>query len=149
MIKEPKIYEIAYHLNPDLTEEKALEASREILNFIGSYEGEIKEISEPQKRKLAYPINHFRHSYFGWATFHISPAGLENLKAKLKYRPEILRYLIITFEKLTSKRKKIAAFPKLELPMLETPVPKNEKTIYEKEKIGLEELDKKLEEILK
>lgn len=128
------MYELTYIINPDLTEEQISELKGKINNFIIEQEGEIKEERKELKMKLAYPIKKFNFGCYASVDFNIEPQKLLEFEKKLKPENNILRYLMIFKEK--------------ETPIERVPVkPAKEKKI--KEKVKIEELDQKLEELLK
>lgn len=145
MDQETKNYEIAYLLSPSIPEEEVLTYAKELSAIIEEQKGTVKHVQEPKKHKLSYPIQKERNAYFGWTTFHFAPDGITQLEKKLKAYTHILRYLIVEEE------------TRLKAPVFRTPAsrPMNQKSPTvpreaEKgdEKLDLEALDKKLEEIL-
>ena len=94
-----------------------------------------------EKVRLAYPIKKENYAYFGYLHFEGEPGAIKNLRADLKLKPEVLRYLIISppFIKKPAWRK--AAPVKL---------PEETKFTLPTESILTNEaLEKKIEEILK
>jgi ribosomal protein S6 len=113
--------------------------------LIEEQRGVIKHVQNPQKQKLSYPIHKERNAYFGWTTFRLAPDGITALEKKLKANIQIVRYLIVEEE------------TRLKAPVFRTPTikPANQKSPAIpreidkiEEKLDLEALDKKLEEIL-
>ena len=137
-------YEIAYLLSPAIAEGEVLMIVGRITTLIEEQKGAIKHAEEPRKRKLAYAINKERNAYFGWTTFRLDPAHIAALEKKLKIENRLMRYLIVQEE------------TRLKAPVFRTPMqkPAANKMPQEKheqqpeEKLDLEALDKKLEEIL-
>ena len=145
MEQEPKNYEIAYLLSPSISEEEVLNHAGRVSALIEEQKGIIKHLQEPRKHKLSYAINKERNAYFGWTTFRLQPDSVAALEKKLKTHAPILRYLIVeeetrlkapVFRIGTGKpgMQKQAAIPR-----------EAEKS---EEKLDLEALDKRLEEIL-
>lgn len=131
-----KLYEISYLISAKLTEEKAKNLSEKLITSIQEIGGILAEIKNPNKRKLAYPIKKENEGYLTSLNFYLDPESLANLEGKLATDSQILRYII-----LTKKILKKAEVPK-ELPKIKKIMKP------EKEKVELEELEKKLEEIL-
>ncbi len=145
MEQESKNYEIAYILAPSLAEEEILTCAGKISALIEEQKGNIKHLQEPKRHKLAYLVNKERNAYFGWTTFQLSPQSVAALEKKLKLETSIMRYLIIEEE------------TRLKAPVFRTPIAKPgtakttavpRETEKSEEKLDLEALDKKLEEIL-
>ncbi len=137
MESEKKNYEISFLLK----EENDVEAVLKHLSQIGAEilnEGKISEL------KLAYPIKKLNSAYFGWLHFAAQPDGVVKLNSALKLEGRVVRYLIIT-PPITKTEKKKA--PRSTEKNEEQPAsPAAESATSE---ISNEELEKKLEEILK
>ena len=145
MEQEPKNYEIAYLLFPSVSEEEVLIHARMVSALIEEQKGIIKHLQEPKKRKLSYAISKERNAYFGWTTFRLQPDSVAALEKKLKAEKAIMRYLLV--EEETRLKAPVFRMGTGKPGMHKSPaVPREaEKT---EEKLDLEALDKKLEEIL-
>jgi small subunit ribosomal protein S6 len=142
MDKESKKYEFAYLLKIAIPEEALSEHLQKITGVIESEKGIIFHSEMPRKRRLAYLINKDNQAYFGWIKFTAAPEIVHNIEKKLKLDSAILRFLLVEdtipamviprMPRMTSQGAPVA--PKRE----EEPT----------ERLDLEELDKKLEEIL-
>jgi ribosomal protein S6 len=112
------------------------------------------------KRKLAYPIGHERFGVYKLMEFDIESQAIKNLESSMRLMPEILRFMVIQKKlktqaeiekegrikrRIEEKRKEKEKVPALEKP--EEAKEEPPKTWKEK-KISLEDLDKKLDEIL-
>lgn len=137
---EPRNYEIAYLLSPNVPEEEVLTYSSKLTALIEDNKAVVKYVETPKKRKLSFPIKKERNAYFGWATFSSSPENLKDIGNKIKVMDGLLRYLIVEKEKREP----------LIRPMrqLRTEHTAAQPTGIPEEKLDLEALDKKLEEIL-
>jgi small subunit ribosomal protein S6 len=145
-MQEQKMYEIGYLLSPLVPEEKLDEEISALRKLIEDRKGFIMNEGRLKSRKLAYPINKFETAYFGWMKFLVNPEDVSKVKSSFKNPPsaqggggdKIIRFLItqIIAEKtapiITKKivKKKKVAVPK----------PKPE--------IKIEEIDKKIEELI-
>ncbi|MDP3770403.1 MAG: 30S ribosomal protein S6 [Candidatus Sungbacteria bacterium] len=145
MEQETTNYELAYLLPSTVPETEVLMYAGKLSALIEEQKGVIKHVQEPRKQKLAYPIKKERNAYFGWTTFRLNPLGIKALEKKLKTESTILRYLIVLEE------------TRLKAPIFRTPIPKSgsvktpaipREAQNLDEKLDLEALDKKLEEIL-
>lgn len=146
-----KNYELAYLLNPNLKEEEILQWKENLKNIIVSeLGGEFKKEINVKKRKLAYLIKKQSFAYFGSIYFLLSPNKVELFEEKIKTDKNILRYLLLHIDKRKQKellRKEKDALERV----FSTDKNKEQEPIIEilgKPKVGLEELDKKIEEIL-
>ena len=85
-------------------------------------------------------------AYFGYTTFTINPELLAFLDKKVR-RPEILRYLLLE-EEIGKRPPAFRPQPSRQPVLKQRPVAPHEEIVKEDEKLDLEALDKKLEEIL-
>ena len=145
MDHDPKNYELAYLLSSAISEEEVLARAGEITTLIEENKGVLKHSENPKKVKLAYPVKKEKTAFFGYITFTIDPELVTVLAKKIK-RPEVLRYLLIEEE---VGRRPPAFRPQPSRPpvLRQRPAPREE-VPKEEEKLDLEALDKKLEEIL-
>ncbi len=137
MDSEKKSYEISFLVR----NENDVEAVLNRLSRIGAEilnEGNVSEI------KLAYPIKKASSAYFGWIYFDVVPEKIAELNSALKLDEKIMRHLVIT-PPITKTEKKRPAKPS----------PAKSETIAAtasgstSSELSNEELEKKLEEILK
>jgi len=142
MDSQPKNYELAYLLSPSIAEEEVLTHVGKINALTEESEGTIRRAEEPKKRKLAYPIKKESWAYFGWTTFSLLPETIITLDKKLKENKLILRYLVSEEEIETRPQSLRIMQPR---PLSSRRVAPRQKPA---EKLDLEALDKKLEEIL-
>lgn len=138
-----KLYELNYLISPDLSEEGLTAFQEKINNWIREEKGVLGEIYRPIKKNLAYPIKKGVQAYLGSVNFHLDSDRLANIEKKLKAEENIIRYLVLGKKpkKLTARRLR-KPIKRLGTPLIKTEVPK-------KEKAELENIEQKLEEILK
>lgn len=108
--------------------------------------------------KLAYPIKKESFAYFGYLYFSGKPENIKELKNELNPSPKILRFIIISEPVMMEENKKqeerqiISEKSSFESPAPTPAISQPLKEKPEKPKTGTlsnEELEKKLEEILK
>jgi len=119
---------LAYLISPELKKEEIEMVQKDLTSFIEK-EGVLDKVETPLKRTLFYPIKKKTEAFLGAIYFYLEPQKIKDLERKLKEEEKILRYLIVS-EK-TPKKIKI------------------EKKLKKPEKVELEEIEKKIEEILK
>jgi len=156
-----KQYEITLILSPDLREEEINLFQEEFKKNIEKLEGSLKKTGKPEKRSLSYPIKKFQSGYYLIVNFIFNPEKLEELYSILKHKKEILRYIVVFAPEekpIIIPRKKLSEAKSAVVPIKrdergEKPssaevasTTKAKKAT--KGKIQLEELDKKLDEIL-
>lgn len=154
-------YEITFILSPELKEEDINSFGEEIKASIEKLGGSLKKIGKPEKRNLAYPIKKFQSGYYLAINSLLIPEKLKELSSNLKHKKEILRYITVLAleekprpipkKKIEKKPQPKAGPPwveKIEKPKEKIEKPSFAKATGGKKKIQLEEIDKKLEEIL-
>lgn len=122
-----KYYQLAYLILPTINSEEIKSLEKEITSFIEK-EGVLDKVESPLKRNLFYPIKKFKEAFLASIYFFMEAEALKDFEKKLKKDERILRFLI-TLEK---SPKEVV----------------QEKKIRKPKKVEIEELDKKLEEIL-
>lgn len=106
----------------------------------------IRKVEEPRKRTLSYPVKKQKSAYFGWTTFTMAQELVGVFEKKIKTEPNILRHLLTEEEIMKRQPFLLRTIPSRPQPIRPRAVPRApEKT---EEKLDLEALDKKLEEIL-
>lgn len=123
-----RAYEFAYLLDPGADKAE----SDKLRNYLEEEKSFVLEEEPPSLIKLSYPIEKKDQAYFGWFKFLISPEELDKIEKKIKNNRNVLRKLVVKSEK---KESQPLAKPR-------------RKSVEPKEKIQIEEIDKKLEELL-
>lgn len=98
-----KIYEIGYHVMPNLSEEELAKVVEGVKSNLSKMGAEIIADQYPQSLNLAYDIvkeidnknRKFSHSFFGWVKFALEPNLFEDLKKIMDKNSNLLRYIII------------------------------------------------------
>lgn len=151
------LYELAFWISPDFKDEEAKKYLENIKNYIKELGGELKKELDLNKKKLAYKINKKSFGYLGVFYLYLDPTKLNELEKKLKSDVNILRFMMISVSKYhlksleETKIQQIKTIIKPELTRLKEGVRAKEiirKKPREDKRVKLEELDKKLEEIL-
>ena len=149
MDSEAKNYELAYVLPSSIPEGDVLAVSGKLTAAIEEAHGMIKRAETPKKRRLAYTIKKEDNGYFGWTTFTMARDAIGALDKKINENLDLLRHLIVEEEIETR------------IPYVRSPAPRRMAAVQKsaavpavpsepipEEKLDLEALDKKLEEIL-
>ncbi len=137
------MYELTYIVSPILDERSVNETVAAVRGFINDQKAEIKREQVGEKRKLAYPIQKQTFGYYVTLEFKMESEKIAEVENYLKHQNDILRSLLLSLDetKLHQAPKK-ARIQKTESAASVKSSPKTEK-------IKIEELDKKLEELLK
>lgn len=138
-------YDLTYILSPLLEKTDGEAVIAKIRDFINGLGGKIKNEQPPQKQKFAYPLKKQLYGYYVGAEFEMDSEKIEELQKQLKLNDDILRYLIISRKEQKFKKAK----PKISKPRKLALTPEIPKAKPKVERVKIEELDKKLEELLK
>lgn len=171
---ETRKYELSFWLTSNLNESEAEAVFNEITKKIESFGGQIIDTQIPQLKPLSYKIKKETNGYFGFIHFSGSGNELSDLEKETQLNDKILRFIIVRI-KDSKKRPKLR---KIKHPFFlksqqiahqgEMPVPPSQdgsaspfaslrgrsgsqggSTLVSREEMSLEELDEKLNEILK
>ncbi|OGZ34726.1 MAG: 30S ribosomal protein S6 [Candidatus Portnoybacteria bacterium RBG_19FT_COMBO_36_7] len=139
------MYELTYIIISNFPDQEVIAQTDKVRSFINDLGGEIKNEKLGEKRRLAYPIKKQGYGFYVTVEFNIDPEKVIELDKKIRLQSNILRHLLINKDEIkeTPRRISIPRPPKEKIgigarPESETP----------EEKVKIEELDKKLEEIL-
>lgn len=154
---EPKTYEFAYHLIPEIEEAEAKAQAQEIFDLINKNHGSILSSRGPERIRLSYPIRHKRFSYFGSFDFTAPPEAIGKINAQAKLQNNILRFLLI--KKPSSKDGlRVLGDQRIERPRQKAKEPSIstaktkpsvEETKKTEEEVKAEEIEKEIEEVIK
>lgn len=145
-------YELMYILPAKFEEQEQQVVIKRVSDLMTSLDATIKDHSVWLTRKLSYPIKHIRQGVFILSHFSIPAEGLKKLKRELELDEDIIRHLIVTVDQSVKTQ---AALRRPQVLPQQSVLPKQEESTdpvsspeKEQEKVSLEELDQKLEELL-
>lgn len=87
-------YETLYIINPTLEEEANKNVVEKFKALIQNSGGEVTDINEWGKRKLAYTVKEMNEGYYVLMHFKAEPAVVQDLERVFKITDEVIRYLI-------------------------------------------------------
>jgi small subunit ribosomal protein S6 len=140
------MYELTYILTPLLEKVNLEAAAQKVRGFINELGGEANKEEISEKKKLAYLIKKQLYGFYVVIKFQLEPEKIEELGKRLKLKNDILRFLIVSQKEISARRLKM----KITKP--KKPTLTASETIKAEPKavrVKIEELDKKLEELLK
>ncbi|MBI2038746.1 MAG: 30S ribosomal protein S6 [Candidatus Niyogibacteria bacterium] len=133
--RDPLLYELYYALKAGSPEEAAKSVGV-VTGLIEKGHGIIASQSQPDVKMLSYPIRKERDAYAGWVRFMLKPDAAPKLERDLGAESPLLRFMLTRAKKeeapLESRRRKRI------VPAASEP----------ETQAKIEEIDKKLEEIL-
>ncbi len=148
-------YEFLGILPGTLAENEVPAVIKKITDFFIAQSGEITYQDSFGRKKMAYPIKHLRHGYYFLLELNLAPEKLKSIEKKLKIDENLLRFIIIktkpkSREEREKEKTRMQASP--ERDKRERDQDKNDRDTSSSDKnqnkISLDELDKKLDEIL-
>ena len=171
MDSQIKRYQISCFFTPLLDKQQLEDAISKLKKWITDNNG-VAEEEKTRKQNLAYKIKHFQDAFYVLFNFTLNPDKVEKLADKLKLDNDILRHLIVSnpekSESAKSAKKNIKKLKKEKANLLKElivekpeeikkitdeqsqpePEAKNDNIPLGQEKVNLDDLDKKLDEIL-
>lgn len=139
---DQKTYEIGYLLTPLLPEDKVAEKVSVLRKLIDDNSGFIMSEDHARMQRLAYPIARNNSAYFGRIKFYAKSEAVDKIKESFEKSDETLRFL------LTKTSKETAARPSRKIRKIVKPAIST-LSGEEKKPIKPEEIDKKLEELIR
>jgi small subunit ribosomal protein S6 len=144
-------YELLYLVGATYTEEELSPIKEKIKSMIEKFQGEITLEDNLGKKKLAYPVKKNHQGYYLLYEFDLEGSNLKDLNQNIKLANEILRHVIVkkklkTPSLLKATKEKLETEEKVAKEEKETA--KEKRIQNDKDKIKLEDLDEKLDQIL-
>lgn len=107
---EARVYELGFHLDPELGVEEAKKAYNEIRALI-SKQGDVVAEGEPQKIPLAYTISRqetsgrrdFDSAYFSWIAYEAAVEAHEEIVAGAKGDARVVRFIDLSTDKAAAQ----------------------------------------------
>jgi len=159
-------YELTYIVPMSYTVDELPKIVKQVSTILADHGAEHLKETSMGKLKLAYQIGKFSHGYYQVVEFDCETPAIKEINATLKLTNEVLRYMLLTKrikteaelmaeQRLREKiykqnldRKSIFDEETDEDEKPKRPMHKPVKKIEEKEKVNMEDLDKKLDSIL-
>lgn len=91
-------YELLMIISPEVAEEDIPDTLDKVNKHITAKGGTIDETNHWGKRKLAYPINHFREGNYVLTQLKLEPESTAELEANLRISERILRHLLVRLD---------------------------------------------------
>lgn len=136
-------YELSYLIPAETAEEEKKNLSEKIVAYIQENGGILEDLRQPVEQKLAYPVKGKTSAFLVSMNFLIIPEKIAGIEGKLKSEPAVIRYLLTVKKTVKPGKRAPRRIPP------KTSIFKPEETATAKEgKVELQEIDKKLEEIL-
>jgi len=141
-------YELLYLVAANYTEEELVPIKEKVKELIKKFGGEITSEDSFGKKKLAYPVKKNFQGYYLLYEFNLDGQNLKDLTKNLKLTNDILRHVIVKKKLRTPEEIKAIKERVQKMEEQANPEVKAEKKAKDDNKIKLEDLDQKLDEIL-
>jgi len=142
-------YELSFWFSSRLSEEEIEKKFDNLLKQLEKLEALIIFSQSPQLKQLAYSVKKERNAYFGYIQFELSKDSLVHLEADLRLNDDLIRFMVLGIKPKEKQKAPSITFRKPIHKEQKTTTQEETKQEPQKEKIiSLEELDKKLNEIL-
>lgn len=89
-------YELALVLNGKLEEEAKTEAFEKVKGYIEKFGGNVVNVDDWGKRKLAYEIQKMRDGFYYFITFEATSEVPGEVEKRIRIMESILRFLIVS-----------------------------------------------------
>ena len=134
---ENQLYELAYHIEPEVEAAQVPAIKEEIEKLITNEGGVVAYSKEPEHIRLSYPIKHDRMSYFGYVQFTVADRenAIAHIDEQLRLNNHIMRHLIV---KLEERRKTPGR----------APAGQPERRVRKEVKKDSKEIEKQLEDVI-
>lgn len=93
-----KNYELALVLIQSLSEEEKVTALEKVKELIVRFGGEITNVDDWGKRKLAYEIDKQREGFYYFIQFNAETSTPAEVESRLRITEQVLRYLIVRLD---------------------------------------------------
>lgn len=88
-------YELIYIVSPGVTDEGLPTIMSKVNDSVVKTGGNVREVTQWGRKKLAYPIKKFREGNYIFARLEMKPAATKDIEANLKLSNEVIRHLLI------------------------------------------------------
>lgn len=91
-------YELVLVISPDVGDEGFPTTVERVSKFIQERGGQVKDVDQWGRRRLAYPITRFNEGFYAVTHFSIEPTELRALEGNLGLAEDVLRHLVVRQE---------------------------------------------------
>ncbi len=87
-------YELAFILNPEVSEEQTQAILGRVDSVVANYGGRIVKVNQWGRRRLAYPIERHRDGLYVFIDMILTPETVQELERTLRVSEEVLRHMV-------------------------------------------------------
>ena len=88
-------YELVMLVSPDVGDEGFPGTVERVSKFIQERGGEVKNVDQWGRRRLAYPIRRFSEGFYAVTHFSLEPNEVRALEGNLDLAEDVLRHLVV------------------------------------------------------
>ncbi len=88
-------YELAVVVNAQIDDEARTAAVENVKNLITRFGGQIGEITEWGKKKLAYEIQKMNEGYYFFFPFEAEGSAIAEIESRMRIMDNVIRYLCV------------------------------------------------------
>ena len=88
-------YELVLVVSPDVGDEGFPVTVERVSKFINERGGDVKEVDQWGRRRLAYPIRRFTEGFYAVTHFSLEPTQVRALEGNLDLAEDVLRHLVV------------------------------------------------------
>ena len=88
-------YELAVVVNAQIDDEARNAALENVKNLIARFGGQIGEITEWGKKKLAYDIQKMNEGYYYFIPFEAEGSAIAEIESRMRIMDNVIRYLCV------------------------------------------------------
>jgi small subunit ribosomal protein S6 len=93
-------YELVFIVNPEVGDENVQATVDRVHGYIQERGGEVKEVDQWGKRRLAYPIKRQAEGFYIVSQISVEPQELRALEGSLDLAEDVLRHLVTRAEEV-------------------------------------------------
>ena len=88
-------YELAVVVNAQIDDEARTAAVENVKNLVTRFGGQIGEITEWGKKKLAYEIQKMNEGYYFFIPFEAEGSAIAEIESRMRIMDNVIRYLCV------------------------------------------------------
>jgi small subunit ribosomal protein S6 len=88
-------YELVYIVNPNISEDTLPEAINKVTEIVKKGGGNVTEVTQWGRKRLAYPIKRFSEGNYILAKVEMETPSVRKIEASLRMNDDVLRHIVI------------------------------------------------------
>jgi small subunit ribosomal protein S6 len=93
-------------VSPDVGDEGFPATVERVSKFIQEKGGDVKDVDQWGRRRLAYPIGRFSEGFYAVTHFSLEPNEVRSLEGNLDLAEDVLRHLVVRQDELRERAQK-------------------------------------------